>query len=875
MVMMRSLISVMAMLVSAALAVAQPTIKVQAPNIVGVNEQFNVTFVISGEDAPSGFEWSAGDDFQLVWGPQKGRSSSVSIVNGHSSRTSQTTYTYILMPKKTGHFRLQAAQVKVKGKNYSSDMPEVEVVSDGAKSQGGSSSSEGQSGSRTQTQGSISADDLFLRLTLSKRRLMVGESVTATLKLYQRVNITGFENAKFPDFNGFWSQEVQAPSNIEFSRESLDDKIYNSAVLRSWTLIPQKAGEIKITPAELVCLVNVRAQRQPTGSIFDDFFMDDYQTIRKRVTTDPLTVTVSALPAGAPASFGGGVGQFRISASLSRDSLKTHDASSLVITVTGKGNVALLEAPKVNFPPDFEVYDVKTSDVQGGKQFEYPFIPRSHGDFTIAPVEYSYYDMASGKYVTLKTQAMPVTVAKGSSQASSTETSGQIVRTPSAKDVRNIGSDIRYIATRRPSFRSAGTFFAGSTAFFLVLVLLSLVFAAAYFILRRCAALKADVVGSKNRAANKMARKRLSLSEDFLKKKLYTAFYEELHKALFGYVSDKLNMDISDMSKDNISAKLMENGVPEELAADYLSLLDACEYARYAPADQAEEVSAQYDKAVRVISEIDGCMNRNKHKNRGGAAAAALALVLALAPGGQARAASPRAEADSLWAAGAEAYGREDWSGAENAWSGILDMGLESPELYFNLGNAFYREDDIAHAILNYERALRLDPSYADARYNLEFARSSLQDKIESVPEFFLSVWVRNLSRLLPSDVWAWAGVALFALTLAMVLLFLLGRSSASRRTGFVAGIVTLVLCALSIGMAVRQRSDYFREDGAIIVRAVSPVKSSPSSDSSKDLFILHEGTKVRVLDSVGDWRNVELPDGRQGWVASSDVELI
>ena len=875
MVMMRNLISAIAVMVSAALAAAQPTINVQAPNIVGVNEQFKVSFVISGEDAPSDFEWSAGEDFQLVWGPQKGRSSSVSIVNGHRSKTSQTTYTYILMPKKTGHFRLQAAQVKVKGKSYSSNMPEVEVVSDGAKSQSGSSSSGGQSGSQAQSQSSVSPDDLFLRLTLSKRRLMVGESVTATLKLYQRVNISGFENAKFPDFNGFWSQEVQAPSNIEFSRESLDDKIYNSAVLRSWTLIPQKAGEIKISPAELVCLVNVRAQRQSTGSIFDDFFMDDYQTIRKRVTTDPLTVTVSALPAGAPATFGGGVGQFTISASLSRDSLKTHDAASLVLTVKGKGNVALLETPKVSFPPDFEVYDVKTSDVQGGKQFEYPFIPRSYGDFTIPPVEYSYYDMSSGRYVTLKTQALPVKVAKGNAQTSSGESSGQIVRAPSGKDVRNIGSDIRFISTRRPSFRQAGTFFVGSPTFFMVLALLAAGAAAAYFLLRRSAALKADVAGTKNRAANKMARKRLALSEEFLKKNLHTAFYEELHKALFGYVSDKLSMDISDMSKENISAKLVENGVPEALAADYVSLLDACEYARYAPADQVREVQAQYDKAVRVISEIDGCMNRHKHKGRSAAGAAVIAALLAILPAGSALAVPDKAVADSLWAAGTEAYGREDWTGAEEAWGKILDMGQEAPELYFNLGNACYREDDLAHAILNYERALRLDPSYADARFNLEYVRSSLQDKMESVPEFFLSVWVKNLSRLLPSDVWAWAGIIFFALTLALVLLFLLGRSPAVRRTGFSAGIVSLLLCILSIGMAAGQRADYFREDGAIVVSAVSPVKSSPSSDSSKDLFILHEGTKVKVLDSVGDWRNIELPDGRQGWIAASDVELI
>ncbi len=874
----RRLFSVIALSVSALFASAQPTIKVQAPNLVGVNEQFNVTFVISGEDSPSDFEWSAGDDFQLVWGPQKGRSSSISIVNGRSTKSSQTTYSYILMPKKTGHFRLQAAQVKVKGKTYSSDMPEVEVVSDGAKSQSGasSSSSDERNGGSSQAPGaSVSPEDLFLRLTLSKRRVMVGEPVTATLKLYQRVNITGFENAKFPDFNGFWSQEVLSPTNIEFKRESLDDKIYNSAVLRSWTLIPQKAGEIKIGSSELVCLVNVRVQRQSTGSIFDDFFMDDYQTIRKRVTTEPLTVSVSALPAGAPATFGGGVGQFHISASLTRDSLRTHDAASLMLTVTGKGNVALLEAPKVSFPPDFEVYDVKTSDVQGGKQFEYPFIPRSHGDFTIGPVEYSYYDMSSGKYVTLRTQALPVKVERIASAASSGESSGQIVRSQSGKDVRNIGSDIRYISTTRPSFHRAGTFFAGTPAFFAIMAALALIGAGVYFALRRSAALRADVVGSKNRAANKMARRRLSQCEEFLRKNLYTAFYEELHKALFGYVCDKLNMDVSDMSKENICAKLEENAVPQALAADYVALLDACEYARYAPADQVQEVNAQYDKAVRVISEIDAYMNKNRHKGRGGAGATVIALLLAVLPAVSAQAGSEKAVADSLWSAGTAAYAEADWAGAGKAWGEIADMGFESADLYFNMGNAFFREDDLAHAILNYERALRLNPSHSDARFNLEFAASLIQDKIESVPEFFLSVWVRNLCRLLPSDVWAGIGIGLFALAIASVLIFLLGRSMAARKSGFAAGIVSLLLCVLSVSMAFRQRSDYFREDAAIVMRAVSSVKSSPSSDSSRDLFVLHEGTKVKVLDSVGDWRNIELSDGRQGWIASSDVEII
>ena len=873
---MRRLFAILFASIMALAAGAQTTIKVQAPNLVGVNEQFNVTFVINGENAPSDFEWEAGEDFQLVWGPQKGRSSSVSIVNGVTTRTTQTSYTYILMPRKTGHFTLQAAQATVKGKKYTSDAPEIEVVADSSSSSsqsGSSSSSSSSSQDGAAAAGTVSSEDMFMRLTLSKRNLMVGEPVTATLKFYQReVNLAGFENAKFPDFNGFWSQELQAPTNVEFHREKLGEKIYNAAVLRSWTLIPQKAGEIKISPAELVCQVNVRTHRQPTGSIFDDFFQDDYQTIRKRVVTDPLTVRVSALPAGAPASFGGGVGQFRMSAVLTRDSLMTHDAASLKVTVTGTGNVALLEAPKISFPPDFEAYDVKTSDVQGGKVFEYPFIPRSAGEFVIGPVEYSYFDNKASRYVTLTSQPLEIKVARGNNAQASG--SGEVqVMSPSGKDVRNIGTDIRYISTARPSLGASGSFFIGTPLFILLMAGLLIAAAAVYFIMRRSAALKADVVGTKNRAANKMARKRLARAETFLKESLYTAFYEELHKTLFGYVSDKLNMDISDMSKENISVRLVEGGVSEALASDYIALLNACEYARYAPSEGGEAMTAEYEKAVKVISEIDESMNRKRRTAGHTGAAAAIAALLALVPAGlDAAEVSP---ADSLWTAGVQAYEQGDWTGAEAAWTSILDLGLESADLYYNIGNACFRADDLAHAILGYERAVKLNPSHSDARFNLEFARAQLQDKIESVPTFFLSVWMQNLCRVMPSDAWAVIGIVFFALALAMTLLFLLGRSTAARKTGFAVGIVSLLLCVLCISMAASQKSDCQAADSAIVVKAVSSVKSSPSEESAKDLFILHEGTKVRLLDEVGQWRNIELSDGRQGWMRTSDLEVI
>lgn len=856
------LISLLAMTVMAAVASAQPEIRIQATNLVGVNEQFNITFVISGDDVPSSFEWDPGDDFQLVWGPNRQVSSSTTISYGKRTRTSQVSYTYILMPKKTGTFSLPAAKATIKGEVYTSGIPKVEVVTDDRQP-------DSQTGQEAQT-GTVSSSDLFLRLTLSKSNVVVGERITATLKLYQRVNIAGFENAKFPDFQGFWSQEAQSPTNIEFQRESLDDKIYNSAVLASWILIPQQEGNLVIDPAELVCLVNIRAPGVSTGSIFDSFFQDDYRTIRKRVTTDPVTVRVSALPQGAPESFTGAVGNFRMAAALTRDSLGTHEAASLKLTVTGSGNSALLEAPEISFPPDFEVYDVKSTGLTNGMEFEYPFIPRSHGKFTIGPVRFSYYDVSSGKYVTLESEPLDITVVRGTEPSSSTSPSANVPGVD-RRDVRDLGNDIRYIAVTAPAMAASGTFFLGSTAFWIVFVLLFVLSAAAYLAVRTVIVRRADTAGTKTRRATKMARKRLAEAGTYLKKNLYTAFYEELHKALLGYVSDKLNMDASELNRDNIVSRLSDAGVGEKTVSGYISLLEACEYARYAPESGNEAMASNYDDAVNVISEIDEAIGKKRRMPV--SAAGMAAMLLFLSP--FVSSAADMSALDSLWNGGVQQYASGNWAAAAADWEEILQSGYECGELYYNLGNAYFKDGDIPAAILNYERALKLDPSYSDARFNLEFANSMVQDKIDRVPDFFLTVWLSSVASLMSSDAWTVAALVLMALMLAMTVLCLAGTSIRARKAGFASAIVALVLSLSCFGFGVRQRSAYFKTDEAIVMNPVCTVKSAPSSDSAKDLFVLHEGTKVKVMDSVGEWRNIELSDGRQGWMRSSDIELI
>ena len=862
---MKRILLVILALLAAAVASAQTSIMVEAPNVVAADEQFNVTFIIEGEDSPSDFTWSSSEDFQILWGPQQGKSTSIQIVNGKRTKTVQSTYTYVLRPVRTGRFTVPVATADVKGRQISSAPKTIEVASAGA-----SSSQKPQAGQQTQRQSAgLSDSDIFMTLSLDRSKVVVGEPITATLKLYQRVNIAGFENVSFPTFNGFWSQEVEAPSNIEFSREVYEGQIYNAALLRKFTLIPQQQGQVTISPAEMTCLVNIRVSSGGT-SIFDSFF-DDYRTVRKKVSTKPVTVTVSPLPAGAPASFAGGVGEFNIRAQVSKDTLKAHEAASLVVTVSGKGNVSLLEAPRVNFPPDMEVYDTKVSDkidksgLSGSRIYEFPFIPRSYGDFVIEPVRYSYYDVNQRMYVTLQTPALPVVVLKGTE----TEQGRVMVSGTVPKDVRNLASDIRFINIKDFSLVPQGRFFVGTALFWVLVAVLFLMAAVLWAALRHLAARRADVVGTKNRKATKMALKRLQLANTFLKQDLYTAFYEELHKALLGFIADKLNIPVAELSRDRIAESLRAGNVPQEDVDTFINILDACEFARYSPSTGNEAMAAHYSSAAEVISSIDSSMKSKRNVTK----VTAILLLLMLMP--SVGYAAEDTYVDSLWNAANEAYAQAQWEAAIADYEMISTMGLESAPLYCNIGNAYYKSANIPMAVLYYERALKLDPSYADAEHNLALVNNLIQDRIDPVPEFFLRKWMKDISYVMDSDSWAVIFLILLAMTLALFLLFLLAPSAAGRRTGFFVGLVTLVLMFFCLGFSISQKNAYMSADEAIVMKPVAAVKSSPSSESSKDLFILHEGTKVTIIDQVGNWNNISLADGRQGWLPAMDMEII
>ena len=860
---MRKIFLTICMGLATLVAGAQTSIKVNVPNVVTLDEQFTITFIIENS-RPTDFEWNVSDDFDNLWGPQQGRSSSVQIINGTRTESSQTTYSYVIRPVKVGKFTLPKARATVNGKDIYSSETTIEVL------QGRST----QSQSQPQSQGSAldnaassketAGPDILLNMHVDRKNVVVGEPIKATIKLYSRVDVDGFESVDFPKFDGFWTQVTDEPTHFTFQREALDGQLYYSTVIREYVLIPQHAGTIEISPAELVLLRTV-----PVASYG---LFNDYTTVRNKVASDAVKINVRSLPTPTPESFAGGVGRFTVSASLSTDTLVTHDAAHLALKVSGTGNIQLLETPKISLPADMETYDptvtsnVAVDGMSGTRVYEYPFIPRAPGDFEIGPIDYTYYDISRKDYVTITIPPIFVSVAEAEGDSGDMVVGARYI---GRSKVETWNTDIRHIDEKSSDLKNKGDFFVGSMLFWLLILILIGGALIIYFVYRKMVSRSADVAGMKHRKATKMALKRLKKAGDLLKKGMSSAFYEELHNALLGYVSDKLNMPVAELSKERISEVLLAKGVSEAIVSELVEILDACEFARYAPSAAGLTMTTDYEKAVEVISTIDSSM-----KTRKGISGKYVAVALLMCFSINAFA-SDKSDAESLMKAANESYVQGNYAEAAADYEKVSEMGFESPVLYYNTANAYYQKGDLARAVLFYERALKLDPSYSDAKYNLEYVNALLQDKIDPVPEFFLKEWLREVSYITDSNGWAVAFLVLLALTLALALVFLLAQSVVWKRVGFFTGIVTLLLMFSALSFSLWQKNEYEDSDKAIVMRTVY-VRSTPSAESSqKTLFELHSGTKVHVLEIMGPSMKISIADGRQGWVNTSDIEII
>ena len=578
-----------------------------APDAVVVGDQFRLSYTVTTQKVKD-FRAPSIKGFDVLMGPSRSQQSSTQIVNGNVTSTSSITFTYILMANTAGEYTIGGASIVADGNQMVSNSVKIKVLPQDQNSNGGQGGSSAHSSSGT----SVSDQDLFITATASKTNVFEQEAFVLTYKIYTRESNLQLNNAKLPDFKGFHSQEIEMTTNARWTPEHYRGRNYYTTVYRQFVLFPQQSGKLYIDPAQFQMTIGKPVQ---SDDPFDAFFNGGSNVIeiKKYIATPKIAINVSPLPAGKPADFSGGVGEFTVSSSINSKELKTNDAITIKLVISGTGNLKLISNPEIKFPEDFEVYDPKVDNqvrltregLTGNRVIEYLAIPRHAGTYKIPGVSFSYFDIRSKSYKTLKTEEYVVNIEKGAGNADQV-----IANFTNKEDLKVLGKDIRYIKQNEVTFQPKGSFFYGSMSYWLFYIIPALAFIIFFIIYRKQAAENANVAKVRTKKANKVATKRMKLAGKLLSENKKDAFYDEVLKALWGYISDKLNIPVSRLSKDNIEEKLRNHGVSEELIKDFLNALNDCEFARFAPGDENQAMDKVYSSSIEVISKME---NSIKH----------------------------------------------------------------------------------------------------------------------------------------------------------------------------------------------------------------------------------------------------------------------
>ncbi len=832
----------------------------KAPSQVAVGEQFRLTYTVNTDDV-SGFRaGNIPDAFDVLMGPSTSTQSSFQMVNGHTSSSTSVTYTYILSATKNGSFTIPAAHASVHGKTVHSNELHIKVsgTAQQGRSNGGGQPSQG--GGQMRAAGShISGNDLFIKVSANKSRVHEQEPILLTYKVYTLVDLTSL-SGKMPDLKSFYTREVPLPQEKSFKIESLNGRPYRTVTWQQYVMFPQTTGKLEIPSITYDGMVVLQNRNVDP---FEAFFNggSGYVEVKKEIKAPGLIITVDPLPA-RPTNFSGGVGTFNLSAQLDKTEVKANNPVNLRIVVSGSGNLKLIKQPVVNLPKDFDQYDAKIEDktklttngIEGSMVYDMLIVPRHQGKYDIPPVEFTYFDIQSNSYKTLRSQPFTLNVAKGDGSSS--------VSSYSSEELKQLNQDIRYIKTDNTRLRAVDEFFFGSTFYWISLAVLLAVFISLFIIFRHRAIENANISKMRGKRANKVAVRRLRVADKLLKAGKQSEFYDEVLRALWGYVGDKLNMPVAQLSRENISQQFSERGVDEATLSQFLGALDECEYARYAPGDPRGNMNKVYDAAIQAIMKIEDFLKGKKHIRR-----SAVTLVLLFVSISLSASTVTRQQADS-------AYAQEHYQQAISDYETLLKQGV-SAELYYNLGNAYYRTDQMPKAVLNYERALLLSPGDADIRFNLQMARSKTIDKITPESEMFFVTWYRSLVNLMSVDAWARTALIALAIAIILALAYLFSDRIWLRKVGFFGALLLVVVFLLSNLFAFHQKRKLTYRTGAVIMTTSVPVKSTPSKNGT-DLFILHEGTRVTITDnSMKDWKEIRVDDGKEGWIETNKIEII
>lgn len=583
-----------------------------APNAVVMGETFRLSYTINTHGAKS-FRLGNITDFDVLSGPNQSSSSSTSIVNGVRTSSKTLTFTCILRPKQEGTFTIPSATITAEGKQMISKALTIKVLPpDQRGTQSKQSASQGRGTSSAQV-GKIGDDDLFIVATVNKKKVYEQEAVLLTYKIYTTVNLTNV-SGKMPDLKGFHTQEMEMPKgNREFELEHYNGRNYRTIVWSQYVLFPQQSGQLEIPS---ITFEGTVAQRVQNYDPFEAFFNggSSYVNVQKAIRTPKLTIDVSPLPSGKTSTYYGGVGNFSMSSTISTTELKENEAVTLKLVISGTGNMKLIKTPEVKFPADFEVYDpkvdnkftLKTGGLSGNKVIEYLAIPRHAGNYTIPPIEFSYFDVKSGAYKTLSTPAYILSVAKGDVASSSAP-----VSYVSKEELRLLGQDIRYINLGEAKYYAKGEYLYGTIAYWLWYIFPLMAFIVVVVVYRKQAVENANIAKVKTKKAGKVATRRLKIAKQKIATNDKAGFYDEILKAVWGYLSDKLVMPVSELSKDNIVTELASRQVPEELIDACVDLLNCCEFARYAPSlSSVADVKIFYDRAEELMNKLENAIKR-------------------------------------------------------------------------------------------------------------------------------------------------------------------------------------------------------------------------------------------------------------------------
>ena len=845
------------------------TLTGSAPSHVAVGEQFRLSYTVNTQDVSDFRAGNIPEELDVLIGPNRSMQSSYQMINGHTSSTSSITYTYIVCATKNGTFTISPAHVVVNGKSIASNALTIKVSGTAQSGSSRQRQNDDDGGEMRDAGSHISGSDLFIKVSANKKRVHEQEPILLTYKVYTLVSLTQLRG-DMPDLKSFYSQEVDLPQQKSFSVETVNGRPYRTCTWSQYVMFPQMTGKLHIPS---ITFEGIVVQQNRNVDPFEAFFNggSGYIEVKKKIVAPGIEIQVDPLPE-RPANFSGGVGQFNISAQLDKTATKANDPVSLRIIVSGVGNLKLIKQPVINIPKDFDQYDPKITDqtklttngLEGSKIYDFLIVPRHQGKYEIPPVEFTYFDTTSGSYKTARSEGFTLDVAKGSGAGTVNDFTDQA-------GLQELNKDIRYIKTGKVRTQGLDNFFYGSVAYWVTLVVLALIFISLFIIFRQRAIDNANVTKMRGKKANKVATKRLKKAAKLMAENKPGEFYDEVLRALWGYVGDKLNIPVEQLSHDNISQRLAERQVDAETVSQFIEALDECEFERYAPGDPKGNMNKVYEKAMTAIEKIEETMKKKRSEKREASGSARLLLLMVISLTSNLLPLTTKAvtkvEADS-------AYAQGHYQQAIADYQALLKQGA-SADLYYNLGNAYYRSENITQAVLNYERALLLSPGDRDIRFNLQLARSKTIDKIVPESEMFFITWYHALVNLMSVDGWARTAIFSLALVIVLSLVYLFSQPVWLRKIGFFGGITLLVVFVLANVFASQQKQSLVHRKGAIVMSPSVTVKSTPAANGT-DLFILHEGTKVTITDgSMRDWKEIRLADGKEGWIESKKIELI